>query len=175
MGERPCELIDGSLVDKAMGFKEAVVAATIVALLREFVRPRNLGIIAGADSTVELWDGLVRIPDVAFVSWDRLPNGVPDEPIPELAPDLAIEVFSRSNTPAEMQRKRAEYFQAGVRLVWIVDPPTRTVRAYTSPEEYVELAGDDAIDGGEVLPGFEAAVSDFFADLDRGSEASSDS
>ena len=72
---------------------------------------------------VWLFRGLVRIPDVAFTSWERLPGRrVPPEPIPELAPDLAVEVLSQSNTEAEMTRKRGEYFAAGVRLVWLVDP-----------------------------------------------------
>ena len=86
-------------------------------------------------------------------------------------PDLVVETLSRSNTPREMQRKRAEYFQAGVRLVWIVDHPTRTIHVYTGPEDRVELTVDDTLDGGEVLPGFEVAVKEIFAELDRKSEA----
>ena len=62
------ELVDGIFVEKAMGFKEGMIAMTIGALLRSFVQAHDLGIIVGADSTVELWDGRVRIPDVAFVS-----------------------------------------------------------------------------------------------------------
>ncbi len=168
MGERPCELVDGVLVEKAMGWKEAILATVFVRLLGDFIVRNNLGFIAGPDGTVELWEGLVRIPDIAFVSWERLPGGaIPNDPIPEIAPDLAIEVLSHSNTPREMQRKRAEYFQAGVRLVWIVDHPTRTIHVYTSPEDRIELSADDTLDGGDVLPGFAVAVRDIFAELDR--------
>src|SRR5688572_8247826 len=105
--DRNCELIDGTLVEKAMGVREALLALALGGILRHFVRPRNLGIVLGPAGAVRLWAGRVRMPDVAFYSWDRLPGRrVPDEPIPDLAPDLAIEVESVSNTAAELERKR---------------------------------------------------------------------
>ena len=98
-----CELVDGVLVEKAMGYSESVLAVFMAEMLNAFVRPRNLGLVTGEQGTIRLFAGLVRIPDVAFTSWDRLPNGrVPVEPIPELAPDLAVEVLSRNNTSGEM-------------------------------------------------------------------------
>ncbi len=106
--KRLCELVDGVLVEKAMGFKESIIAGAILAALRAFVVPRNLGVVAGADGTIRLFPGLVRIPDVAFASWQRLPDGrVPDEPIPSVVPELAVEVVSKSNTPAEMSPSAA--------------------------------------------------------------------
>ncbi len=76
------------------------------------------------------------MPDVAFMSWDRLPGKtVPDEAIPELAPDLAIEVLSAGNTKGEMERKLKDYFFAGVRLVWYIDWRRRTAEVYTSPDQ----------------------------------------
>ena len=79
----------------------------------DFVEPRNLGLVSGADGSVRLFPGLVRMPDVAFASWDRFPDRkIPKEPIPSLAPDLVIEVLSESNTKAEMERKRGEYFSS---------------------------------------------------------------
>ena len=78
---------------------------------------------AAPTASLRLFPGLVRIPDIAFVSWARIPGGrMPKEPIPDLVPDLAVEVLSPSNTPREMALKRRHYFEAGVRLVWIVDP-----------------------------------------------------
>ena len=125
--KRPCELVEGTLVEKPVGFEESDIACLLITALNNFVRPRKLGIVTGESGTMRLFQGLVRIPDVAFISWDRFPNRKkPKEPIPELAPDLAIEVLSKSNTKAEMNRKLGEYFAAGVRLVWIVDPRKRT-------------------------------------------------
>jgi Uma2 family endonuclease len=166
--KRLCELVDGVLVEKAVGYTESVLATYLIVLLDAFVRPRNLGLITAPDGTVRLWAGRVRIPDVAFTSWDRIPDRRrPLEPIPDLAPDLAVEILSASNTPAEMRQKRADYFAAGVRLVWEVDPATRALAVYTAPEELTGLTADDTLDGGAVLPGFSLRVHDLFAELDR--------
>lgn len=124
---RLCELVDGVLVEKAMGFRESLLAGALIEVLRGFVRRRNLGLVTAPDGMIRLATGLVRIPDVAFISWDRLPHRrVPTAPLPALAPDLAVEVLSAGNTPGEMARKCREYFAAGVRFVWLVDPETRT-------------------------------------------------
>ncbi len=165
---RLCELVEGVLVEKPMGFRESLLAAALVQYLREFVAIGNLGLVTGEGGMMRLFAGLVRIPDVAFVSWSRLPDGqVPDVPIPQLAPNLAVEVLSRSNTPKEMQGKREEYFAAGVALVWIVDPDERRVTVFTSPEDSVAYSSSDVLDGGTVLPGFSLALGDLFAELDR--------
>src|SRR5258707_579147 len=75
-------------------------------------------------------------------------------PVPRLAPNLAVEVLSRSNTPREMMLKRQDYFSVGVELVWEVDPVARTVAVYTSATEVTTLTTSDSLDGGVVLPGF---------------------
>lgn len=166
--DRLYELVDGVLVEKAMGFSESMIAGAILFALRAFVIPRNLGLVSSPDGMVRLSKGLVRGPDVAFVSWGRLPGGAaPTAAVPSIVPDLAVEVLSESNTPLEMERKRGEYFRAGVRLVWIVDPVSRTVAVYTDPANQRRLAAADNLDGGEVLPGFLLPVREIFADLDR--------
>lgn len=122
-GHRLYELVESTLVQKAVGYKKSIVAGATLAALRAFVVPRKLGHVSGPDGMLRLSPGLVRGPDVAFVSRDRLPDArVPDQPIPNLVPNLAVEVLSESNTPREMDRKRREYFEAGVELLWIVDP-----------------------------------------------------
>jgi len=165
---RLCELVDSTLVEKAMGFGESALAALFIELLGPFIRSRNLGIITGEGGMMRLMAGLVRIPDVAFTSWTRIPGGrYPDKPVPALAPDLAIEILSESNTPAEMDRKCEEYFQAHVRLVWRVDPRARTISVYTAVNRFVVLKEADTLTGGEVLPGWCASVGEIFAELDR--------
>ena len=91
----------------------------------------------------------------------------PTEPIAGFAPNLAVEVLSRSNTKAEMARKRREYFEAGVRLVWEVDPRARTVAVYETPEQATVLDASATLDGGEMLPGFALPLIELFAELDR--------
>jgi len=160
---RPCELVDGTLVEKAMGYEESEIAGTILIEVKSFVRPRKLGIVTGADGTIKLFAGLVRIPDVAFASWNCFPDRKrPKTPIPQIAPDLAVEVLSKSNTKPEMERKLGEYFKAGVKLVWLVDPKTKTVRVYTAVDQFVRLKEDQTLDGGDVLPGFSVPVAELF-------------
>lgn len=162
------ELVDGTLVEKGMGFQESVLAAALIGFLRAFVVPRNLGVVSALDGSVRLFPGLVRVPDVSFASWDRFPGRkIPKEPIPDLAPDLAIEVLSKSNTRPEMKRKRSEYFAVGVRLVWEIDPRPRTVSVYTPDGSVCVLKGTQKLDGGDVLPGFSLELTDLFAELDR--------
>jgi Uma2 family endonuclease len=116
--DRPFELIDGVLVEKRMAFDSGFLAGTILMLLRTFIDPRNLGLVVGPDTALRFFPGLIRIPDVSYISWARIPGGrMPKEPIPSPAPDLAVEVLSPSNTPREMALKRRHYFEAGVRLV----------------------------------------------------------
>jgi Uma2 family endonuclease len=172
--DRLCELVDGMLVEKGMGFRESILAAALASILYAFVSSRKLGLVTGPDGTMRLLAGLVRMPDVAFFSWVRLPGGrVPTEAIPDLVPDLAVEVLNASNTPSEMSRKRREYFTAGVRLVWEVDPDARTVAVYTGPDHPVVLTQDQTLDGGDVLPGFTLPLRELFADLDRQGPAAS--
>jgi Uma2 family endonuclease len=163
-----CELVDGVLVEKAMGYNESRLALFLGGLLNVFVIPRNLGLVTGPDGTVELMADLVRIPDVAFTNWDRLPGRkCPSAPVPRLAPDLAVEVLSCSNTTGEMAVKRQDYFTAGVELVWEIDPKTRTVAVYTTATDVTTLTETDTLDGGTVLPGFALPLQDLFAELDR--------
>ena len=163
-----CELIDGTLVEKTVGFLESGLGIFLAGKLADFVETRNLGIVTGEAGTFELMPHLVRIPDVAFTSWDRLPGRrYPTDPIPEIAPNLAVEVISRSNTPGEMALKRHDYFSAGVKLVWEVSPVPRTIAVYTSVTAMRTLTVTDTLDGGSVLPGFAIAVSRVFAELDR--------
>jgi Uma2 family endonuclease len=163
---RTCELIDGVLVEKQMGWHESMIAVAIASALRAFVVPRKLGYITGESGTTQIIPNLVRIPDVGFVLRDRLKGGLPLEPVPLLVPDLAVEVLSASNTPREMDRKRREYFEAGVRLVWCVDIRARTVEVYTSPDDPRVLTEQQTLDGGEVLPGFSLPLGTLFAELD---------
>lgn len=165
--DRLYELVDGTLVEKAMGLSESMLAGWVLTEINVFGRKHDLGIGAGEAGTVRLLKGLVRIPDVAFFCWDKLPGRLlPSKPIPDLAPDLAVEVLSKTNTPEEMERKLREYFLAGVRLVWMIDPRKRTAAVYTGPDgAAATLDESQALDGGDVLPGFTLPLAELFARL----------
>ena len=109
-----CELVEGVLVEKLMGFRESFLTIALSAVLWGFVRTRNLGLVTGADGMLRLAPGLVR-------TWRLSPGSVCPSagcrPIPSRASYRPrCEVLSEGNTAAEMDRKRHEYFTAGVRL-----------------------------------------------------------
>lgn len=163
-----CELIAGTLVEKPTGFLESRLAIILGAMLFQFVDQHDLGVIAGESGMVRLEFGRIRIPDLCFVSWDRLPSGeLPTDAILRIAPDLAVEILSESNTRKEMEQKLLEYFEAGVRLVWYIDPVARTVQVYTSPRRSRILREADTLDGGKVLPGFSVGLKGLFAAAHR--------
>ena len=151
-----------------MGYPESLLAAALIQVLRNFVKPRKLGLVSAPDGMLRLLAGRIRIPDVSFASWDRIPDRkAPAESVPPIAPDLVVEVLSESNTPAEMERKRKEYFEAGVRVVWEVDPEPRTVTIYTPDGTVTVLGASQQLDGGDVLPGFSLELGELFAELDE--------
>jgi len=165
--DRLYELVDGVLVEKVMGLPESIVAGEVLGELRAFVKAHDLGVVAGADGTLRLLPGLVRIPDVAFISRERLGGKkVPRRAAPDLAPDLAVEVLSEGNTKEEMERKLKDYFFAGVRLVWYIDVYKRVAEVYTSPDQVMKLTEAEVLDGGDVLPGFRLPVGELFAELE---------
>jgi Uma2 family endonuclease len=159
------ELVDGVLVEKVMGYPEGGLGADIIFLLRLYLEGNDLGDLVGADATMRVMPRLVRIPDVSFIRWEKYPGRQrPTEPIPDLVPDLAIEVLSEGNTPGEMNRKLREYFLAGVETVWMVDARRRTVKVHTpTNQDGTVLTEADTLDGGSVLPGLNLPVRRLFA------------
>lgn len=163
-----CELVDGTLVEKAMGWRESLIASLLCELLRQYLRAHDLGLVSGPDGFIRILRTQVRGPDVAFFSWDRLPGGrIPEEPVPELVPDLAIEVLSVSNTYAEMARKRREYFHAGVQQVWMIDLDARTVAVYSGINQHELFHETQSLNGALLLPGLVISLSELFGELDR--------
>ena len=159
------ELVRGHVAREPLaGFEHGGIAAQIATCLYCFVRQHGLGKVVGGEPGFVLFDDppTVRAPDVAFVGRDRLPKD--PRGFARLAPDLAVEIVSPSNTHSEIQDKVFDYLDAGTRFVWVVEPRRRTVTVYRSRNDIRILTSDEEIDGGEVLPGFRTPVSEFFAD-----------
>lgn len=160
---RGVELVDGTLVEKPVALKESVIASNVIRLVGNVVVAGELGFVSGEQGMIRMLMGNIRMPDVAFFRRQDLPGGeLPPEPAPRLAPVLAVEVLSAGNTDEEMRIKLREYFHSGVRVVWMLDPPTLTLRVYDAPDRFRQLTRDDTLDGGDVLPGFSARVREFF-------------
>lgn len=168
-GDRLCELVDGILVEKAMGWQQGFVGMWIGHLIQTYLNANNVGLVAGSDGMIRFKLDLVRMPDVSFVRWDSVDDtDVIENPAGaflEVPPDLAVEVISPSNTRREMAIKLAEYAKAGVKLVWYVDPERKEVDVYPlgDAERKQTLAAADTLDGGTVLPGFAVPVARIFA------------
>ena len=172
--KRLVELVDGTLVEKPVGHRESLLAGAILVALKLFVTPRKLGLVYTADAMLRMTAGNVRLPDVTFAAWADVPGRrVPKEPVAAVAPTLAVEILSESNTRREMQKKRREYFASGGRLVWEVDPDARTVAVFGdpgAPDTCQVLTAARALDGAEVLPGFTLPLADLFAELDQSAD-----
>jgi len=166
--DRPCELIDGILVEKAMGSYESWLASVLIYFITAYLEDNDLGVVLGEAGFLRLFPGRVRAPDVSFISWKRMPrHEFPKAAIASLTPDLAVEILSEGNTEAEMEKKLKDYFRAGSKLVWYADPESRTVQVYTSLIKSTLLTEKDTLDGGKVLPGFTLPIKKWFARASR--------
>jgi Uma2 family endonuclease len=164
-GDTLCELVDGTLVEKPVGYEKSLIAKAIAHALENFVRPRKLGLVAGADATLRLTSGSIRLPDVSFISVSDLPGGKrPKVKVPRLPITIAVEVISEGNTRSEMRRKSREYFESGSKLIWLIYPKSQTIAVFESLSEEPTriLSKDEILDGGSVLPGFSMSVSEVF-------------
>jgi len=152
------------LSEPPAGFDHGGVGVRILVLLDNHVRARALGRVVGADTGFVLarTPDTVRAPDAAFVSAGRLGAVGRVKGYFPGAPDLAVEVLSPSERAGTIHGKVADYLAAGTRVVWVVDPESRTVTIYRSLLSPLVLAGDRELDGGDVVPGFAVKVSEIF-------------
>jgi Uma2 family endonuclease len=119
----------------------------------------------GADGGFVLFPdrATVRVPDVAFVRADRAPQGEARKSFPRLAPDLVVEVLSPSDRASEVVAKLEMYQEAGVPLIWLIDPDNETVTIIAAGQPTRVVKPGDTLDGGDVLPGFTVPVAEIFA------------
>jgi len=142
------------------------VEANICEALRSVVRPRKLGKVLVGEVGIFTQRGpdTVRGADVVFISNEKYARLKSTRKFLDVAPELVVEVLSPDDRAPELSRKLREYFEAGVRLVWVADPEAGTVLAYRSPTDVRELRGSDRLTGDDVLPGFEVEVAALFED-----------
>jgi Uma2 family endonuclease len=155
------EVVDGIRVEREpMGAFETVLASWLCYLLNSCTAGKKLGLAVHETLFVLNASGnLQRRPDVAFVSYTRWPAAVvARESAWNVVPDLAIEIVSPTNLAEEIDSKVSDYFQSGVRLVWVFYPDTGRVYVYQSPTQVSILERTDTLDGGEVLLGFQLPI-----------------
>jgi len=158
-----CELVDGILVAKPMGYFESKVALALAFFLHQYLDTNPIGELAGEDGPCETLPDHVRKPDMAFTSFERIRSqSKPTRKALPFSPDLAVEILSPSNTTAEMEKKLKEYFATGARLVWHIEPELQTARVFTAPDQWEDVPTGGKLVGGEVLPGFELLLTKLF-------------
>ena len=158
------ELIDGVPVAVTPSSdRSGWVSGRIFARLERFVDAHHLGWAFPAETGFVLFDdrAVVRSPDAAFVRSDRL-RALTGGFVP-LAPDLAVEVLSPSDRIVAAMSKVTMYLEAGVRLVWLVDPAALNVTVFRLDASPRTLGAGDTLDAGDVLPGFSVPVAEIFA------------
>ncbi|MCP5097929.1 MAG: Uma2 family endonuclease [Chloroflexi bacterium] len=160
------ELIRGELIPMSpASTKHGYIAMRLGAILWNYSSEKGLGRIFAAETgfTISRNPDTVRAPDVAFVAKEHIPpEGVPETGFWAIAPDLAAEIVSPNDRMSDIQDKVTDYLAAGVKLVWIVDPKTRTITVYQSLKNVQVLINEDVLDGQDVLPGFQLPLSKLF-------------
>jgi Uma2 family endonuclease len=159
------ELVRGEVVTRpGPGVEHGEIQGNTYMLLKQYVKPLGLGRVCTESGAVVDRDlDTVRGPDVSYYSKERLPLDKRVVAYHDQPPDLCVEVISPSNTKRQIRDKVKEYFFAGVRMVWLIDPDDRSVTVLTAPDEGRTLYDDGPLDGGAVVPGFACKVSDLFA------------
>ena len=154
------ELVDGEAKEVAMGHEHEAIGIQVAFLLKPFARGR--GVVAGSQSGFRMVSGHIRSPDVPSTRKERMSGGRPTEGLEDFAPDLATEITSPSELPDDMTRKVAEYFGAGAEQVWHLFPETKQVTVYFSPFDTADFGLEEALDVGDLLPGFSCRAEEFF-------------
>jgi Uma2 family endonuclease len=159
------ELVKGELKKMApAGHWHGRIAINMTTPLAQHVRAQNLGAVYAAETGFKLASDpdVVRAPDIAFIRRERVDEVGNVEGYWPGAPDLAVEVISPSDTYTEVQEKVFDWLEAGTRMVIVVMPRRRAVAVYRSLTDIVMLTEKDALDGGDVVPGWTLPVRDLF-------------
>jgi len=158
------ELVEGELrTVTPAGFEHGRVALRVGARILDHVEHHGLGEVLAAETGFVLGRApdTVRAPDVAFVAAERVPDGG-GWGFGELAPDLVVEVVSPWDRASEVSAKAAMWLDAGVRLVWVVDPQARLATVHHPGGQDTVLREDGVLDGEGVLPGFRLSLASIF-------------
>lgn len=159
------ELVHGQLVEKSMGFKSARIGIKLAALLTDHAEQNGLGWVNGADAGYQCFPdepSKVRKPDVSYIRAERLSASEEPPGHCKIAPDLAVEVVSPNDEFSQVSTKVHEYLDAGVQLVWVVDPVGEEVLVYRADDTRAILTRKDYLGGDDVVPGFRCLVADLF-------------
>jgi len=158
------ELIRGELrMMSPAGFEHGYLVVQVTLPLADFVKQHGLGIVIGAETGFHIGHDpdTVLAPDVGFVGAERVPPAL-TKGFFQGPPDLAVEVISPEDRASEVLAKTRAWLAAGCRMVWVVDPETRTVSVHRSSKDVAVLEESDQLTGEDVVPGFSLPVIEIF-------------
>jgi Uma2 family endonuclease len=161
----PCELVEGRIVPMSpTGGEHGRVEGNIFEVVRAFAREHGLGkvLVGEVGIFTRRNPDTVRGADVAFISNEGYGRLGSRTGFLDVAPELVVEVLSPHDSAAGLTQKLREYFQAGVRLVWVADPEAKAILAYRSVTDVREFRESDVLPGDDVLPGFTVGVARLF-------------
>jgi Uma2 family endonuclease len=159
------ELVKGELKQMSPGgHNHGRVGMRLAAPLASYVTSQKLGeaYLAETGFKLESDPDTVRAPDIAFIKRERIEQVGEGAGYWIGAPDLAVEVVSPDDTAKKVERKAADWLEAGTGMVWVINPKPKTVTVYRSLTDIDVLTEKDTLSGGEIVPGFEIAVSRIF-------------
>ena len=157
------EVVRGELVvSPGAGVPHERLIVRLAVRLGTHVEAQRLGDVLGSSALYALPTGNKRSPDLSFVRSGRLDAPGISQVFPQLAPDLAVEVVSPSDSPQRVLEKVGEYLEAGVRLVWVIDRQARRAVVHRALSSAQEISADGMLDGEDVLPGFRCSLADLF-------------
>ncbi len=159
------ELVDGELQERAMSSLSSCVAIRLVIRLGTHVEVEQLGWVFDSENGYQCFvdsPRTVRKPDISFVRADRLSVEAIGDGWLQLVPDLVVEIISPNDLMYEVEEKIEKYRAAGVPLIWVVIPPTRSVRIIRGDGSSALVRAGDELSGEAVVPGFRCQVADLF-------------
>ncbi len=169
------EWLDGELVERHRSVLSGVVAARINRLLGNHGEQHRLGWVLDSEVGYQCFPwkpDRVRRADVSFIRAERYPlERLSQEGHATIPPDLAVEVVSPRDLARELDEKLEDYLRAGIKLIWVVHPETRTVQVYSPDGTSRRLREADEMTGDDILPGFRTTVAAFFPGVDLAEES----
>lgn len=159
------ELVNGELrMISPAGFEHGRLVMRLASRLNQHVEEHQLGVVSAAETGFLLSRNpdTVRAPDVAFVEQNRLTRHADTRGYLPLAPDLVAEVVSPSDSHSEVEKKSLAWRTAGVRMVLVVEPATRTIQVYRSGNNIVSLTDQDTLDASDIVPGWRLVIGEVF-------------
>jgi Uma2 family endonuclease len=157
---RKYELVDGEIRMSPGGARHGLTTVELACRLLAVAEASRFGYVFASSTGFRLPKGNVRSPDVSFVARGRFPGEVIPEGFSPVPPDLAVEILSPEDRSRFVLEKVGEYLDAGVPLVWVIDPRARNASIYRSLTDVRKLSEADELDGEDVLPGFRCRLAD---------------